>query len=101
MIHEYMIAIAAGPIDGFSILFIKNRTSPIQNPGPDSIFKLCERCSISRDHRPHSQRFCDVALRVKFYYDCDVAKSLRMGPNLKTNLPEVGKIYKSIYRARK
>ena len=30
--------------------------------------------------RPHSQRFCDVALRVKFYYDCDVAKSLRMGP---------------------
>ena len=31
--------------------------------------------------RPHSQRFCDVALTVKFYCDCDVAKSLRMGPS--------------------
>ena len=31
--------------------------------------------------RPHSERFCDVALIVKFYCDCDVAKSLRMGPN--------------------
>ena len=30
--------------------------------------------------RPHSERFCDVALTVKFYCGCDVAKSLRMGP---------------------
>ena len=34
------------------------------------------------DSRPHSERFCDVALTVKFYCDCDVAKSLRMGPSL-------------------
>ena len=32
------------------------------------------------DFRPHSERFCDIALKVKFYYECDVAKSLRMGP---------------------
>ena len=32
--------------------------------------------------RPHSQRFCDVARTVKSYYDCDVAKSLRMGPTV-------------------
>ena len=30
--------------------------------------------------RPHSQRFCDVAVTVKFYCKCDVAKSFRMGP---------------------
>ena len=30
--------------------------------------------------RPHSQRFCDVAVTVKFYLKCDVAKSFRMGP---------------------
>ena len=39
-----------------------------------------------RDHRthlrPYSERFCDVTLTVKFYCDCDVAKSLRMGPLL-------------------
>ena len=30
--------------------------------------------------RPHSQRFCDVAVTVKFYCKCDVAKSFRMRP---------------------
>ena len=30
--------------------------------------------------RPHSQRFCDVTVTVKFYCKCDVAKSFRMGP---------------------
>ena len=32
-------------------------------------------------HRPHSERFCDVTLAVKFYCDCDFAKSFRMGPH--------------------
>ena len=30
--------------------------------------------------RPHSERFCDVAITVNFNCDCNVAKSLRMGP---------------------
>ena len=30
-------------------------------------------------NRPHSQRFCDVAVTVRFYCKCDVAKSFRMG----------------------
>ena len=30
--------------------------------------------------RPHYQIFCDVAVTVKFYYKCDVAKSFKMGP---------------------
>ena len=38
------------------------------------------------ENRPHSERFCDVALTVKFYCDCDVAKSLRMGPRYGVNL---------------
>ena len=33
-------------------------------------------------NRPHSERFCDVAVTVKFYCKCDVAKSFRMGPSL-------------------
>ena len=37
-----------------------------------------------KEKRPHSERFCDVALKVKFYCDWDVAKSLRMGPITKT-----------------
>ena len=32
---------------------------------------------ISLDCRPHSQRFCDFAVTVKFYCKCDVAKSFR------------------------
>ena len=32
--------------------------------------------------KAQSERFCDVALTVKFYCDCDVAKSLRMGPRI-------------------
>ena len=35
---------------------------------------------IVTDKRPHSQRFCDVAVTVTFYCKCDVAKSFRMGP---------------------
>ena len=52
---------------------------------------------VRRRHRSHSQRFCDVALKVKFYCDCDVAKSLRMGPHaLKTlDVISVGQITKS------
>ena len=38
--------------------------------------------------RPHSERFCDVALTVKFYCDCEVAKSLRMGPRVSGNVRE-------------
>ena len=36
--------------------------------------------NLRRGRRSHSQRFCDVALTVKFHCDYDVAKSLRMGP---------------------
>ena len=39
--------------------------------------------------RPHSERFCDVALRVKFYCECDVAKSLRMGPKARQSKREI------------
>ena len=37
--------------------------------------------------RPYSQRVCDVAHTVKFYCECDVAKSLRMGPLDDRNRP--------------
>ena len=33
--------------------------------------------------RSHSERFCDVAVTVKFYCKCDVAKSFRVGPLVK------------------
>ena len=37
--------------------------------------------TTNEGYRPHSERFCNVALTIKFYCDCDIAKSLRMGPN--------------------
>ena len=40
--------------------------------------------------RPHSQRFCDVAVTVKFFSKCDVAKSYRMGPLVEENERQVG-----------
>ena len=39
--------------------------------------------------RSNSQRYCDVAITVKFYSNCDVAKSLRIGP-INSNLGEEG-----------
>ena len=32
-------------------------------------------CPVALYNRPHSQRFCDVTVTVKFYCKCDVAKS--------------------------
>ena len=34
----------------------------------------------SRAQEAHFASFCDVAVTVKFYCKCDVAKSFRMGP---------------------
>ena len=45
----------------------------------------CDIFSSTRLTRPHSQRFCVVAVTVKFHCMCDVAKSFRMGPEEMTN----------------
>ena len=42
------------------------------------IFNLV--CDMWYRYRPILQRFCDDAFTVKFYCECDVAKSLRNGP---------------------
>ena len=47
-----------------------------QGPRVEAEFRL-----VRGYRRPHSERFCDVAFTVKCYCDCDVAKSLRMGPH--------------------
>ena len=43
-------------------------------------YMMSENLGFLTPVKPHSERFCDVALTVKFYCDCDVTKSLRMGP---------------------
>ena len=42
---------------------------PLSVPSPSIIFQ-----------QPYSQRFCDVALTLDFYCECDVTKSLQIGP---------------------
>ena len=38
------------------------------------------RVQCGRGMRPYSQRFCDVAITLNFYCECDVETSLRIGP---------------------
>ena len=61
----------------------KRKVSPLQDVSLKSKRSADTLSSMETyNQRSHSERFCDVALTVKFYCDCDVAKSLRMGPHV-------------------
>ena len=65
------------------IISASSQSAPRSNifeKGPSWLGTLCI---------PHSERFCDVALTVKFYCDCNIAKSLRMGPNTSCEPPRL------------